>query len=153
MRNSNVLRSLNVEGLSAFEHRTTGSRRRKETSAHDDLHLLRMTVNERASSSKQLTVRRSTAIGVLMSASSIRRRLMHRGLRARVPLCRILLTVNHHRLDMLPIEHVWDLFGRRLARDPCPAASKDELLLRIRQYGVLFHTQTFKICLTACHVV
>ncbi|GFT26618.1 transposable element Tc1 transposase [Trichonephila clavipes] len=34
--------------------------------------------------------------------------------------------------DMLPIEHVWDLVGRRLARDPCPAPSKDELLLRLQ---------------------
>ncbi|GFU71349.1 hypothetical protein TNCV_4280421 [Trichonephila clavipes] len=34
--------------------------------------------------------------------------------------------------DMSPIEHVWDLVGWRLARDPRPAASKDELLLRIQ---------------------
>ncbi|GFU62682.1 hypothetical protein TNCV_1518731 [Trichonephila clavipes] len=34
--------------------------------------------------------------------------------------------------DMSPIEHVWDLVGRRLARDQRPEASKDELLLRIR---------------------
>ncbi|GFX21168.1 transposable element Tcb2 transposase [Trichonephila clavipes] len=34
--------------------------------------------------------------------------------------------------DMSPIEYVWDLVGRRLARDPGPAASKDELLLRIQ---------------------
>ncbi|GFW08048.1 hypothetical protein TNCV_2978161 [Trichonephila clavipes] len=34
--------------------------------------------------------------------------------------------------DMLPIDYVRDLVGRRLARDPCPAASKDELLLRIQ---------------------
>ncbi|GFX97959.1 hypothetical protein TNCV_4906101 [Trichonephila clavipes] len=34
--------------------------------------------------------------------------------------------------DMSPIEHVWDLFGRCLARDLRPAASKDELLLRIQ---------------------
>ncbi|GFX19719.1 transposable element Tcb1 transposase [Trichonephila clavipes] len=33
---------------------------------------------------------------------------------------------------MSPIEYVWDLVGRRLARDPCPAASKDELLLHIQ---------------------
>ncbi|GFX69274.1 transposable element Tcb1 transposase [Trichonephila clavipes] len=31
-----------------------------------------------------------------------------------------------------PIEHVWDLVGRRFARDPCSAASKDELLKRIQ---------------------
>ncbi|GFX84325.1 transposable element Tcb2 transposase [Trichonephila clavipes] len=34
--------------------------------------------------------------------------------------------------DMSPIEHVCVLIGRHLARDPCPAASKDELLLRIQ---------------------
>ncbi|GFW00635.1 transposable element Tcb2 transposase [Trichonephila clavipes] len=34
--------------------------------------------------------------------------------------------------DMSPIEHVLDLVGWRLARDPRPAASKDELLLRIQ---------------------
>ncbi|GFW80938.1 transposable element Tc1 transposase [Trichonephila clavipes] len=34
--------------------------------------------------------------------------------------------------DMSPIEHVWDLVGRRLARDQRPAASKDELLLHIQ---------------------
>ncbi|GFW68970.1 transposable element Tcb2 transposase [Trichonephila clavipes] len=33
--------------------------------------------------------------------------------------------------DMSPIEHVWDFVGWRLARDPRPAASKDELLPRI----------------------
>ncbi|GFV85448.1 hypothetical protein TNCV_3772721 [Trichonephila clavipes] len=32
---------------------------------------------------------------------------------------------------MSPIEHVWDLVGWRLSRDPRPAASNDELLLRI----------------------
>ncbi|GFX14893.1 transposable element Tcb1 transposase [Trichonephila clavipes] len=34
--------------------------------------------------------------------------------------------------DMSPIEHVGDLVGRRLARDPRPAASKDKLLLRMQ---------------------
>ncbi|GFV91207.1 uncharacterized protein TNCV_897281 [Trichonephila clavipes] len=34
------------------------------------------------------------------------------------------------------IEHVWDLVGRRLARDPCPATSKDELLL-YKQAGLV----------------
>ncbi|GFW90033.1 hypothetical protein TNCV_3484851 [Trichonephila clavipes] len=33
---------------------------------------------------------------------------------------------------MSPIEHIWDLVGRRLSRDPRSAASKDELLLRIQ---------------------
>ncbi|GFS85005.1 transposable element Tcb1 transposase [Trichonephila clavipes] len=34
--------------------------------------------------------------------------------------------------DMSPIEQVWDLVGRRLARYLRPAASKNELLLRIQ---------------------
>ncbi|GFW70324.1 transposable element Tcb2 transposase [Trichonephila clavipes] len=34
--------------------------------------------------------------------------------------------------DMSPIGHVWDLVDPRLSRDPRPAASKDELLLRIQ---------------------
>ncbi|GFU90934.1 transposable element Tcb1 transposase [Trichonephila clavipes] len=34
--------------------------------------------------------------------------------------------------DMSPIEHVGYLVVRRLARDPHPATSKDELLLRIQ---------------------
>ncbi|GFS89745.1 transposable element Tcb2 transposase [Trichonephila clavipes] len=34
--------------------------------------------------------------------------------------------------DISPIEHVWDLVGRRLARDPRPTASKDERLLCIQ---------------------
>ena len=33
--------------------------------------------------------------------------------------------------DMSPTEHVWDLVDRRLVRDTRPAASKDELWLRI----------------------
>ncbi|GFY14433.1 transposable element Tcb2 transposase [Trichonephila clavipes] len=71
------------------EHRTnrkTGSGRRKVTSPGDDRHLLRMAVNDGTASSRQLSAGWSTAKGVLMTASSIRRRLLHRGLRARVPL-------------------------------------------------------------------
>ncbi|GFV74134.1 transposable element Tcb2 transposase [Trichonephila clavipes] len=45
-----------------------------------------MVVNDRTASSRQLAARWSSATGVLMSASSIRRRLLHRGLRSRMPL-------------------------------------------------------------------
>ncbi|GFS76700.1 transposable element Tc1 transposase [Trichonephila clavipes] len=41
-----------------------------------------------------------TATSVLMLASSIRRRLLHRGLCVRVPLYRISLTANHRRLRL-----------------------------------------------------
>ncbi|GFV40808.1 transposable element Tcb1 transposase [Trichonephila clavipes] len=37
--------------------------------------------------------------------------------------------------DMSPIVHVCNLVGRRLARDSCPVASKDELALRIQAKG------------------
>ncbi|GFV62718.1 transposable element Tcb2 transposase [Trichonephila clavipes] len=59
-----------------------------------------MVVNDRTVSSRQLAASWSTATGVLMSASSIRRRLLHRGLRASVPLYRITLTANHLRLHL-----------------------------------------------------
>ncbi|GFV25877.1 transposable element Tcb2 transposase [Trichonephila clavipes] len=59
-----------------------------------------MVVNDRTASSRQLVTCWSTATGVLMSASSIRRHLLHCGLRSRVPLCRIPLTANHRRLRL-----------------------------------------------------
>ena len=69
------------------------------TSALDDQHLLRMAVNDSPVSSRQ-AAHWSTATGVLMSASSIPRSLLHRGLRARVSLYRIPLTVNHRQLRL-----------------------------------------------------
>ncbi|GFW17233.1 transposable element Tcb2 transposase [Trichonephila clavipes] len=85
------------------EHRTTrktSSGRRKMTSVCDDQHLFHMVVNDRTASSRQLVARWSTATGVLMSSSSIRRRLLHRGLRARVPLYRVPLMANHRQLRL-----------------------------------------------------
>ncbi|GFV99798.1 HTH_Tnp_Tc3_2 domain-containing protein [Trichonephila clavipes] len=57
-----------------------------------------MVVNDFTAFSRQLVACWSIATGVLMSASPIHRRLLHRGLRARVPLHRIPLTANHRRL-------------------------------------------------------
>ncbi|GFY36853.1 transposable element Tc1 transposase [Trichonephila clavipes] len=85
------------------EHRITrkpGNGRRKVTSTRDDRHLLLIVVNDRSASYRQLAARWSTATGVLMSASLIRRRLLHRGLRSRVSLYRIPLTENHRRLRL-----------------------------------------------------
>ncbi|GFV51542.1 transposable element Tc1 transposase [Trichonephila clavipes] len=70
------------------------------TSARDDQHLLCRAVNDRTASSRYLAARWSTNIGVLMSTSSIRRCLLHRGLRARVPLYRMPLRANHRRLHL-----------------------------------------------------
>ncbi|GFV50826.1 transposable element Tcb2 transposase [Trichonephila clavipes] len=56
--------------------------------------------------------------------------------------------------DMSPIEHVGDLVGWRLARDPYPAASKKGIFAAHKSNIELFSTkQTFQICLTPCHVV
>ncbi|GFY35446.1 transposable element Tcb1 transposase [Trichonephila clavipes] len=43
-----------------------------------------------------------------------------------------LLPWDSYSPNMSPIEPVWDLVGRCLARDPRPEASKDELVLRIQ---------------------
>ncbi|GFY05694.1 transposable element Tcb2 transposase [Trichonephila clavipes] len=67
-------------------------------SACHDRHLLRMAMNDRTASSRQLEALWSTATSVLMSASSIRRRVLHRELCARLRLYRIPLTANHRRL-------------------------------------------------------
>ncbi|PRD24850.1 UNVERIFIED_CONTAM: hypothetical protein NCL1_42587 [Trichonephila clavipes] len=54
--------------------------------------------------------------------------------------------------DMSPIEHVWDLVGRRLVRDPRSAASKDELLLRIQAIWNSLSLAEIQICLIPCYV-
>ena len=55
--------------------------------------------------------------------------------------------------DLLPIEHVWDLIGRRLACDPRPAASKYELwLLKQTMWNSLPQADIQKL-FTACLVV
>lgn len=80
--------------------RKTGSGRRKVTSMRDDRHLVRMAVTDRTASSRQLAAHWSTATGVALCASSIRRRLLRRGLRVRTPLYRIPLTQNHRRMRL-----------------------------------------------------
>ncbi|GFW92256.1 uncharacterized protein TNCV_3541421 [Trichonephila clavipes] len=92
--------SLEAVGQQAPNNSKTGSGRQKVTSASDDQHLLNMGVNDHTASFRHLALRWSTATGVLMTALSIRRRLLHRGLRASVPLYRILLNANHQRLRL-----------------------------------------------------
>ncbi|GFY14117.1 transposable element Tcb2 transposase [Trichonephila clavipes] len=81
--------------------RKTGSVQWEVTSARYDRHLLRR------ASSTQLAAHWSTATDVLMSASSIRRRLLNRGLRSRVPLYRIPLMANHRRLQWAHERRAW----------------------------------------------
>ncbi|GFY12555.1 hypothetical protein TNCV_2447461 [Trichonephila clavipes] len=119
------------------EHRATQktvSGRRKVTSACDDKHLVRMTMNARAVSSRQLAARWYTVTSVIMSATSI-----HQGLSSRVhyrtqywPNTRsyadmyilsskqpphFAICSNLKIRDISPIEQVWDLVSQHLARD------------------------------------
>ncbi|GFY13560.1 hypothetical protein TNCV_4959301 [Trichonephila clavipes] len=73
---------LSYANLEAVDHRAPTTQKtgvNKWMSASSDRYLLRMVVNERTASSRQLTARWSIATGVLMSASSIRQRLLQRG--------------------------------------------------------------------------
>ncbi|GFT38050.1 transposable element Tc1 transposase [Trichonephila clavipes] len=76
--------------------RKSGSGPRNVTSAPDDRRLVRMAQSDRTASSRQLAAQWSTATGVSLCASSIQRRLLQRGLRARIPL----YTQNHHHLRL-----------------------------------------------------
>ncbi|GIY58064.1 transposable element Tc1 transposase [Caerostris darwini] len=100
-RNSSTVRPLWKQWTD--ECRTTrksGSGLRNVRSAREDRHLVRMALTDRPASSRQLTAQWSLATGISLCASSIRRRLLQRGLRARTPLYRIPLTLNHHHLRL-----------------------------------------------------
>ncbi|GFY20400.1 transposable element Tc1 transposase [Trichonephila clavipes] len=73
---------------------------RNVTSAREDRRLVRMAQTDRTAFSRQLAAQWSTSTRVSLCASSIRRRLLQRGLRARIPSCRIPLTQNHRRLRL-----------------------------------------------------
>ncbi|GFW73561.1 transposable element Tc1 transposase [Trichonephila clavipes] len=73
---------------------------RNVTSACEDRRLVRMAQTDHTAFSRQLAAQWSTATRVSLCASSIRRRLLQRGLRARIPLYRIPLTQNHCRLRL-----------------------------------------------------
>ncbi|GFW45021.1 transposable element Tcb2 transposase [Trichonephila clavipes] len=59
-----------------------------------------MTQTDRTASSRQLAAQCSTPTGVSLCTSSIRRRLLQSGLRARIPLYMIPLTQNHCHLRL-----------------------------------------------------
>ncbi|XP_071039865.1 uncharacterized protein [Parasteatoda tepidariorum] len=63
--------------------RKSGSGPRNVTSARDDRHLVRMALTDRTAPSRQLAAQWSIATGVSLCASSIHRRLLKCGLRAR----------------------------------------------------------------------
>ncbi|GFV71704.1 transposable element Tc1 transposase [Trichonephila clavipes] len=73
---------------------------RNVTSAREDRRLVRMAQTDHTAFSRQLAAQWSTATRVSLCALSIRRRLLQRGLRTRIPLYRIPLTQNHRRLRL-----------------------------------------------------
>ncbi|GFV02968.1 transposable element Tc1 transposase [Trichonephila clavipes] len=82
---------------------------RNVTSAREDRRLVRMAETDRTASSRQLAAQWSTTTRVSLCASSIRRRLLQLGLRARIPLYRIPLTQNHRhqRLHRANVHRSW----------------------------------------------
>ncbi|GFV02459.1 transposable element Tcb2 transposase [Trichonephila clavipes] len=108
-----------------------------------------MVVNDRTASSWQLVARWSTATGVLISASSIRRHLLHRGLRARVPLHRIPLTANY-RLLRLRWTHeygAWQADWHQVvfSDESCFNSWDNDGRIRVRRYPV---NSAFQIALS-----
>ena len=85
------------------KHRTTwktGSGWQKVVSALDNQHLLCTVMNDCTTSSMQVAAHWSTTTGVLMSASSICRHLLHHELCTRALLYRIPLMANHQQLHL-----------------------------------------------------
>ncbi|GFX64835.1 transposable element Tc1 transposase [Trichonephila clavipes] len=64
--------------------RKSGNGLQNVTSARNDRRLVRMAQTDHTASSRQLAARWAAATGVSLCASSIRRRLLQRGLRARI---------------------------------------------------------------------
>ncbi|GFV58357.1 transposable element Tc1 transposase [Trichonephila clavipes] len=106
--------------------RKSGSGPRNVTSARDDRRLVRMAKTDRTASSRQLAAQWSTATGVSLCASSIRRRPLQRELRARIPLYRIPLTQNHRHLRLQ-----WANVHRSLRADWQQVIFSDESLFNL----------------------
>ena len=79
------------------------------TTGRDDRHIVRMVGTDRTASSTVLSPRWSTAAGLDLSASRVRRRLLRAGLVARMPLRRLPLSRDHQplRLQWARERHHW----------------------------------------------
>ncbi|GFU01154.1 transposable element Tc1 transposase, partial [Trichonephila clavipes] len=100
-RNSSTIMRVSNQGTDEGRTaRKSVSGPRNVTSAREDRRLVRMAQTDRTAFSRQLAAQWSTATRVSLCASSIQRRLLQRGLRARIPLYRIPLTQNHRRLRL-----------------------------------------------------
>ena len=95
-----VMRVWNQWREQGLAHRRAGTGPRNVTTAQDDRHLARMAVTDRTASSTVLSRRCSTATGLDLSASTVRRRLLRAGLVARMPLRRLPLFRHHQRLRL-----------------------------------------------------
>lgn len=73
-------------------------------SAQDDGYLFCITATDFKASSQQFAERWCTARSVSLTAPTIRQRLLHRELNARVPLNKIPLTQNHRRLRLQRVQ-------------------------------------------------
>ena len=80
--------------------RRAGTAPRNMATVRDDRHHVRMAVTDRTASYTLLSRRWSTATGLDLSASTVRRLLLGAGLVARMPLRWILLSRNHQRLRL-----------------------------------------------------
>ena len=70
------------------------------TTARDDRHFVRMVVTDRTASSTLLSRRWSTATGLHLPASTVRRHLTRAGIVARLSLGRLPLLRDHQRLRL-----------------------------------------------------
>ena len=70
------------------------------TTARDDNHLVRMAVTDCTVSSTVFSRRWSTVMGLDLSASTVRHRLLRAGLVARILLRRLALSRDHQRLRL-----------------------------------------------------
>ncbi|GFV17229.1 transposable element Tcb1 transposase [Trichonephila clavipes] len=106
-----------------------------------------MVVNTRTASSRQLAARWSIATGVLMSASSIRRCLLHRGLCARLPLYKIPLMAN---LRWLCLQ--WAHEHRAWKADWYPVVFSDESRFNLRYHDGHIRVRRYagERCLPEC---
>ncbi|GFX45807.1 transposable element Tc1 transposase [Trichonephila clavipes] len=135
-RNSSTI--MRVSKQWTDEGRKSGSGPQNVTSAPDDRRLVRMAQMDRTASRK-LAAQWSTATGVSLCASSIQRRLLQRGLHARIPLYRIPLTQNHcHlRLHWVNVHRSWraDWLQVVFSDESCFNLWHHDGRIRVRRYA------------------
>ncbi|GFU77207.1 transposable element Tcb2 transposase [Trichonephila clavipes] len=108
---------------------------RNVTSAREDRRLVRMAQTHRTAFSRLLAAQWSTATrlpGAVFQQDNARPHVAKTVKSYLDSQQAQLLPWPAYSPDMSPIEHEWDIVGRRIARDLHPVASTDELWLRIQ---------------------